>query len=82
MQNNYYAKHYLRAKNYLNVFHGEIFNIINCIQKMVEVIFDIRLSYLSIKLCKIITLKPVKKITIKLDQASEGILKTVSRTLA
>ena len=31
------------------LFHCEIFNIINCIQKMVEVIFDIKLSYFSIK---------------------------------
>ena len=30
-------------------FHGEIFYIINCIWKMVEVIVDIKLSYLSIK---------------------------------
>ena len=27
------------------IFHGEIFDIINYIQKMIEVIFDIKLSY-------------------------------------
>ena len=30
-------------------FHGEVFNIINYIQKMVEVIFEIKLSYFSIE---------------------------------